>query len=112
MATSAPSSANISATPLPIPWLAPVMSATLLRSFMFTPLDWHSVALHHRPPGPLVDRPATIDHQHVANDHIGEGAGEKQHCTHQVLGLIPSSPRNHLLGSPFFVAWPFQNVFA
>ena len=60
----------------------------------------------------LVDSPAAIDHQHVAHHHIGEGAGEKQHGTHQVLRLIPSSPRNHLLRGPFFVSWPFQNVLA
>ncbi len=79
MATSAPSSANISAIPLPIPWLAPVMSATLLRSFIFTPLDFQTCS---SPGNTLVDRPAAIDHQHVTNHHIGELTGEKQHRTH------------------------------
>src|SRR5580704_16815005 len=99
MTTSAPSSANTSAMPLPIPWLDPVMIATLLRSF-----------IGH--PSALVDRPSTIDHQHVSDYHVRKRAGEKQYRADEVLWLIPSPAWNHFLGSPFLVARPLQDVLS
>ena len=72
------------------------------------------IAELHIHPVPLasVDRPATVNHQHVSDHHIGKRAGEKQYRAHQVLGLIPSSAWNHFLGGPFFVARSFQDIFA
>src|SRR3984957_8907989 len=58
----------------------------------------------------LLNRPAAVDHQHMANHHIGKGTGEKQNGAYQVLGLIPSSAGKHLVGRPFFVSGPFEDV--
>src|SRR6185312_17535817 len=60
----------------------------------------------------LLDRPPAVDHQRVADDHIRKIAREKEDCAHEVLGLVPASPRDHLLRRPFFISRTLQNVLA
>src|ERR1700722_9442060 len=59
---------------------------------------------------PLVDRPTAIYHQRMSHNHVSKRARQKQHSAHQVLGLVPPPPRNHLLSSPLLIARLFQNV--
>ena len=60
---------------------------------------------------------ATVLFSERAEGDLGRTVGEPNaevlaNRAHQILGLIPSSARNHFLGSPFFVTGPFQNIFS
>src|SRR5882757_1653758 len=72
--------------------------------------DRYFIAELHDHPSALVNRPATIDHQHVSDHHVGKRAREKQNRTDQVLRLIPSPAWNHFFRGPFLVAGPLQYV--
>src|SRR5690606_25169627 len=60
----------------------------------------------------LMDRPPAVDHQHVADDHVRQVAREEQDGADQVARLVPASDRQHLLGGPFAVAGPLEDVLA
>ena len=47
-----------------------------------------------------VNRPAAVDHQHVADDHVGHVARQEQHRADEIVRLIPAADRAASASSP------------
>src|SRR4051812_42262209 len=65
-----------------------------------------------REPRESMKRPPPIDHEHVADDHVREMAGQEQHRTDEILRLVPSARRQHLCRRPLLVAGALEDDFS
>ena len=99
-ATRSPSDSLVSCLLSPVSCFLPSAFCLLPSAFCLLPSALLAVS---------VNRPASVDHQHVPDDHVGQMARQEQHRADQILRLVPASRRQHLRGRPLLVAGPLED---